>query len=78
MRKIFLIALFLVSWYLAGFFHAAHIMVLTAAEAMLFLAMYPLSWYLRNHVQMRMAPRQNIRTSADRSEEHTSELQSQR
>ena len=65
MRKIFLIALFLVSWYLAGFFHAAHIMVLTAAEAMLFLAMYPLSWYLRNHVQMRMAPRQSIRTSAD-------------
>lgn len=65
MRKVFLIALFLVSWYLAGFFHAAHIMVLTLTEAMLFFSMYPLSWHLRNHMQMRMAPRQNIRTSAD-------------
>ena len=61
-----LISLFLVSWYLAGFFHAAHIMVLAAAETMLFLAMYPLSWYLRSRVQLSAESLQNLRLHTEK------------
>lgn len=61
MRKVFLIALFLVSWYLAGFFHAAHIMVLTLAEAMLFFSMYPLSWYLKKSTRLQAESFQKVR-----------------
>lgn len=66
MKKVFLISLFLVSWYLAGFFHAAHIMVLAAAETMLFLAMYLLSWYLRSRVQLSAESLQNLRLHTEK------------
>ncbi len=65
MRKVFLIALFLVSWYLAGFFHAARIMVLVLAEAMLFFAMYLLSWYLKKSITLQAESFQKVRVSKD-------------